>query len=99
MVGAKERLQLAEHQLGSFEDISEGVAAELVATGSGLAFATPVLFPRMPGVVVAIAVELDGQPSLRPAAVHPPSSDATVGLRQGKPCFAQTLQEQRLEPA
>ncbi|MEJ7797270.1 MAG: hypothetical protein WKF42_02135 [Solirubrobacteraceae bacterium] len=36
----------------------------------------------MAGVVVAVAVELDRQPSVRPAAVDSPSADQPVGQRQ-----------------
>ena len=63
------------------EDVAVGVAAELVASGSGLALATAVLLPGVTGVVVAVAVELDRQAVLGPAAVDAPSARRAVGLR------------------
>jgi hypothetical protein len=44
-----------------FEDVGPGVAAELVASLVGFAVAAALLFPGVAAVVVAVAVELDGE--------------------------------------
>ena len=54
---------------GCSTDVAVGVAPEVVAAGVRFALAAPVLLPRVTGAVVAVAVELDGQATLRPAAV------------------------------
>jgi hypothetical protein len=62
-------------------DVVVGVAAVLVAAGVGLAFALAVLFPGVAAVVVAVAVELDGQVSVGPAAVDAVGAGLRVGGR------------------
>src|SRR5215211_3893291 len=81
----QQRAELGEHLFGLFEDVAPGVAAELVAAGAGLAFAAAVLLPGVAGVVVAVAVELDGQPVVGPAAVDVAAAGRAVGLGQREP--------------
>jgi len=60
-IGRQQRAQLGHHERRPLEDVAAGAAPELVAAGARLALATAVLLPGVAGVVVAIAVELDGQ--------------------------------------
>ena len=65
-------------------------SGELVASGAGLALTPAVLLPRVAGVVVAIAVELDGEALLGPAAVDPPPAGGAVVSAGGRSrAFAQ----------
>jgi hypothetical protein len=75
------------------------VAPELVAAGAGLPLAATVLLPGMAGVVVAVAVDLDGQTLLGPTAVHSPSAGRPVGLRERESRCAQVSEEASLELA
>ena len=70
------------------EDVAIGVAAELVAARVCFPLATAVLLPGVARLVIAIAVELDSQPLLGPAAVHPSPARRAVGLREGQVGFA-----------
>jgi hypothetical protein len=81
------------------EDVAPGVAAELVASGTGLALAATVLLPRVAGVVVLVAVELDGKAVLGPAAVHPPPPGGTVRPGERETSLAQPCQEASFESA
>ncbi len=74
--------QLPEHRRRALEDVAVGVAAEVVPTRSGLALATPILLPRVPGVVELVAVELDGQAVVWPAAVDTAAAGWFVGDRK-----------------
>jgi hypothetical protein len=74
-------LELRQHEARLLEHVAVGVAAELVATGPRLALAVAILLPGVARMVVAIAVELDGQSVLRPAAVHAAASRQAIGLR------------------
>src|SRR4051794_26908863 len=65
----QQREKLSEHRAGRLRDIAPRVAAELVAARVGLALALAVPLPRVARVVEAVAVELDSQPVVRPAAV------------------------------
>ena len=82
-----------------FEDVAPGVAAEFVAAGPGFALTAAVLLPGVAGVVVAIAVELDGQPMLGPPAVDTVRAGRAVGARQHPPQLAQMLEEPRFQLA
>ena len=82
MLSAEQGAQLGEHELRVLDDVLVGVAAELVASGAGLAFAAAVLFPGVAGVVVAVAVELDGQAPFGLPAVHVSAAGRLVGLGQ-----------------
>jgi len=53
----------------------------------GLALAPSVLLPGVAGMVVAVAVELDGKAVLRPAAVDAAAACGAVGLGEGEPEF------------
>ena len=81
------------------EDIAVGVATELVAAGVGLALAAAILFPGMAGVVELVAVELDGESLLGPAAVHAATAGRAVGFREREPFLAQQPKESLLELA
>ena len=54
----------------------------VVAAGVGLAFAVAVVLPGVAGAVVAVAVELDGQAVVGPAAVDAVAAGGLVGLGQ-----------------
>ena len=60
--------ELGEHESRLLADVAVGVAAEIVAAGVRLALAPAVLLPRVPGAVELVAVELDRQAELGPAA-------------------------------
>jgi hypothetical protein len=79
------------------EYVAVGVAPELVAARAGLALAAAVLLPGVARLVVAVAVELDRQALLRPAAVDPPPTGQAVGLWQHEPGVAQPLEKARFE--
>ena len=81
------------------EDVVVGVATELVASGIGLALAAAVLLPGVTRLVVAVAVELDRQPVLGPAAVHASCPGRAVRLREHEPGVAQSRQKPRFELA
>ena len=74
--------QLGEHERRALEHVAVGVAAVLVAAGVGFALAPAVLFPGVAGAVVAVAVELDGEPVVGPAAVDAVAAGGAVGLGQ-----------------
>src|SRR3954470_9172796 len=80
----QEPAELGEHLLGVLEDVAVGVAAVLVSAGVGLALAPAVLLPGMAGVVEAVAVELDREVVLGPAAVDAAAGGDLVGLRAGE---------------
>lgn len=81
------------------EDIAIGVTAELIAAGVCFSLATAILLPGVARLVVAIAVELDRQSLLRPAAVHPSPAGGTIRLRQHEAGLSQELQEALLQLA
>src|ERR671915_569591 len=89
--------QLPEHEARVFEDVAEGKAPELVAARTGLALTAAVLLPCVARVVKPVAVELDCQALLRPAAIHPPATGSPVGLGQRKSRVLQQCQEGALE--
>src|SRR6266511_533577 len=91
--------QLLKHQPRILEDVAVGVAAKLVAAGARLALTAAVLLPGVARVVVAVAVQLDRQPPLGPAAVHPPPTGGAVGLRKCEAGLPHQLQEPLLELA
>lgn len=72
-------------------------AAELVASGPGLALATAVELPRVARGVVAVAVELDGEAMGGPAAVDASAVGATIGFRQREAGLTQDGEESALE--
>src|SRR6185369_12590994 len=84
---------------GTVEHVAPGVAAELVASRMGFTFSLAVLLPGVSGVVVRVAVELDREVVLRPAAVHPAAARRTVRLRQRQGGFFEALDELLLELA
>jgi len=47
--------------------------------------------------VEPIAVELDGQPMLRPAAIDPAATGRAIGDREREPFVAQELEKSRFE--
>jgi hypothetical protein len=53
----------------------------------------------MAGVVMAIAVQLDGEVPSGPAAVNPAAAGEAICLRQGQPRIAEALEEAGLQPA
>jgi hypothetical protein len=65
-----------------FEDVAVRVAAELVAAGVCFPLPAAVLLPGVARTVVTVAVELDGQVVLGPAAVDAAPAGGAVGLRQ-----------------
>ena len=71
----------------------------LVAASVRLALPEVVLLPGVSRRVKAVAVELDGQLSFRPAAVDVVAAGRPVGPRQRKAGLAQQLQEPLLELA
>ena len=75
------------------------VAAELVATGARLALALAVLLPSVPRAVVAVAIELDREPVLGPAAIHPVAAGHLVRHRQRKIVATEQVKEGTLEAA
>ncbi len=62
-------------------DVAVGQAPEVVAACARLALPATIELPGMARAVVAVAVELDGETVLGPAAVDPPAVDGPVGLR------------------
>ena len=91
----EEASQLREHETRVLEDVAVGVAAELVAPSARLAFAAAVLLPRVAGAVVAVAVELDGEPVCGPAAVDATSAGGAVGLREREPAALSRARKRR----
>ena len=78
---------------------SPRVPAELVAERAGEPLTTPILLPGVAGAVVAVAVELDRQPVLGPAAVDPLPAGRAVGHRKRQSGAPEAFEEARLEPA
>jgi gluconolactonase len=91
--------QLGEHSLRPFEHVAVGVATKVVPAGVRLALAAAVLLPGVAGGVVGVAVELDGQVMVGPAAVDVPSACGAVRLWQRSSDLAQALEEALLELA
>ena len=91
--------ELVEHEPRVFEDVAVRVAPELVAAGAGLALAAAVALPGVAGMVVAVAVELDGETQFGPAAIDAPGTGDPVGPRQHKPVLAHEREEAPLERA
>ena len=61
--------QFGQHQARIVKHIAVGVAAELVAPGTRLALPAAILLPSVARAVVLVAVELDGDAQLGPAAI------------------------------
>ena len=59
-------MQFAEHRPRFLEHVAPRVAAELIAPGVGLTLPPAVRLPRMPRAVVAVAIQLHGQPLTAP---------------------------------
>ncbi|HEY6771638.1 MAG TPA: hypothetical protein VI035_04200 [Solirubrobacterales bacterium] len=91
--------KVGEHRVRLLLHVPPGVTPELIAASPRLPLSLAILLPDMPGAVVAVAVELDRQPMLRPAAVNAPSIDASVRLGLGKRCRSEPLKESALESA
>src|SRR4051812_16268921 len=91
--------KLSEHELRLLEHVAVGVGAELVTARVGLAGAALILLPGVAQAVVDVAVELDRDPLVRPAAVDPPPARHAVGLRQRQAAGLQQLPEGLLELA
>src|SRR5207249_9728247 len=92
-------VQLSQQVARVLGDVVPRVASKLVAAGASLALAAAVLLPGVARVVKAVAVELDGQSMLGPAAIDPPPASGAVGLRQRQPGVLQKLEEASLELA
>jgi hypothetical protein len=60
--------ELGEHESRLLADVAVRVTAKLVATRMCFPLAAAVLLPRVPGAVELVAVELDRQAELGPAA-------------------------------
>src|SRR5205823_6255774 len=73
--------QLSQHLIRIFEDLTPAVAGVCVLSGVGLALAFAVLLPRISRVVELVAVELDRERVVGPAAIDPPPAGDPVGLR------------------
>jgi hypothetical protein len=58
-----------------------------------------ILFPGTPCLVIAVAVEFDGKPVLRPAAVDVAAAAGAVRLREGQAGSADGGKEGGLELA
>src|SRR5439155_7116316 len=97
--GSSGVLELTEHRRGVVEHVVAGVAAEVVAPRVRLALAPAILLPGVAGVVVGVAVELDGQAELRPAAVDAALAGDAVGVRERQAVLAEQLEEAVLEVA
>jgi hypothetical protein len=73
---------------------------KFVASGTCFALAAAVLLPGVARGVVAVAVQLYGQPPCRPATVHSSTTCRAIGLgRKLQPVFAQPLEEPPFELA
>src|SRR4051812_13297638 len=99
LTSRQELAQLGDDECWVVVDVVVGVAAELVAAGAGLALTPAVLLPGVAGVVVGVAVELDGQAVFGPAAVDVAPARGPVGLGQRQPCRSQQGEEGALELA
>ena len=62
-------------------------------------FSQPILFPGMTRVVIPVAVELDRELVIRPAAVDAALPGHPVRYRKEQSGFLETTYESRLEPA
>ena len=95
----EENAQLVEHLARVFEHVAVRVATELVASRAGFALASAILLPGVARTVVAVAVELDGQTLLGPAAVDAASTCDAVGLRERKALGPEHAEEAPLKRA
>src|SRR5215207_9760936 len=91
--------KVLENRLWILVHVAPGVASELVPACPSLALALVILLPRMAGVVVAVAVELDREPVVGPATIDVPAVDAAVCLGQGKAGLSKAGNEGGLELA
>src|SRR5215213_7810751 len=87
-----------EHR-GRLAQVRLGEAQESVAPLARLPFPQPILLPAVAGVVEGVAVELDREPVLGPAAVDAPGAGGAVGDRLRQPRFFERSQEPLLEAA
>src|SRR5918992_1767531 len=89
--------QFVEHPVGSLEDVVVSEAAKLVASRPGFPLSAAVELPGVAGAVVAVAVELDGQALLGPAAVDSVAARFPVGVRERQARLLQALEEGAFE--
>lgn len=87
-----------EHR-GRLAQVRLGEAQERVAPLARLPFPQPILLPAVAGVVEGLAVELDREPVLGPAAVDALGAGGPVGDGAGQAGFLKPLQEPLLEAA
>src|SRR3954447_2673315 len=87
-----------EHR-GRLAQVRLGEAQERVAPLARLPFPQPILLPAVAGVVEGVAVELDREPVLGPAAVDALGAGGAVGGGGGQPSFCEPLEESLLEAA
>jgi hypothetical protein len=83
-LSGQELSEVGEHRRRPLIDVEPGVAPELVATGPRFALALAVLLPGVTAVVIAVAVELDGEMVLGPAAVDVSTIDSPIHFWLGK---------------
>ena len=79
------------------DHVAVGVAAEVIPTRAGLALAAPILLPGVARVVEAVAVELDREPLLGPAAVDSAATRRAVGDRKPEAVHVKVLKEPALQ--
>src|SRR4051794_21639206 len=95
----QERAQLREHPRRVLEDVAPRVAAIRVLSCVRLPLALVALLPRVARVVELVAVELDGDSVVRPAAVDSPAAHHLVCDGQRKVVSLEEPQEAALELA
>jgi hypothetical protein len=95
----QEPSELGEHRRRLLIDVEPGVAPELVAAGSRFALALAVLLPGVTAVVKAVAVKLDGEVVLGPAAVDVSTIDSPIRFWLGKGGIPENVKEAALQAA
>src|SRR4051794_22062808 len=93
--GREDGAQLAECRPRMLHHVAPGVAAELVATGICLPLPVAVLFPGVSASVIAVAVQLDRELLLRPAAVDKAAAGRAIGFGKRQVALAQEPDEAR----
>jgi hypothetical protein len=96
---AEESLQFADHGSRVIEDVHGGVPPELISPCSRLPLSEPILVPGMVRVVEAIAVQLDGEPILRPPAVDPMAAGHSIRDREWEASLFEPPQKRSLQSA
>src|SRR5689334_14253138 len=95
----EERMQFAQHRPRVLEDVVARVPPDAVTAREGLAFAATIQLPCVPRSVKRVAVELDGQTVLWPAAVDAPRARDAIHPREREPFRDEEFPEPPLDLA